>query len=293
MIWYLTNNTVGSVDTYGVTVAKNTISAIDEARFTLEIYTMLLIVSGVFKIRLNGIEYQVSRGDFLFIPLGSLAHIFDLSSSVTIYSYSFTNDYYYSNLGNTQQTLDFKHYIREQVVLLRLSAAKYNSLEALYSILCIKQVESAMLPNDEVRRLYFNIMICELSQLYREGATHEPFYTIRNQSTLDKFIRLVKENFRQHHGVQFYAASLCVSPGHLSKIIKNSSGRTVKQIIKEALITEAEKLLNLQELSILQISEELQFSTTSGFCKFFKKHTSMTPTAFRNSFSSPLNYHWQ
>ncbi|MFL9844264.1 helix-turn-helix domain-containing protein [Flavobacterium rhizosphaerae] len=285
MIRYLTNNTLSPAHKQGVTVAENTITAIEEARFTMEIYSILLIVSGGFNIRVNNTDYQVGTGDFLYMPIGSVVHIFNSPSSTTIYSYSFTDGYCCANLLDTEQALAFQRSIHNQVVLLRLSATTYVSLETFYRLLRIKQAESVHAPDDEIKKLYFNLMICEIIGLCKEDTGYESYHNIRNQNTLGRFIQLVRENFKQQHSVQFYAEALCVSAGHLTKIIKHASSKTVKQFIEDALIAEAKNLLNTERLSILDIAEELQFSTVSAFCKFFKKQTMMTPTAFRNSCS--------
>lgn len=293
MIRYVTSNTLSPEHRQGVTVAKNTITAIEEARFTMEIYSILLIVSGSFRLRINGIDYQVSTGDFLYMPLGSVGHIFNSLSSITIYSYSFTDSFCCANLCDTEQAFAFKRNIRYQVVLLRLGETLYTPLEAFYKLLYVKQLGSGLSQDDEIKKLYFNLMICELIGLCNDNARYESYHSIRNQSTLGRFIQLVRENFKQQHSVQFYAEALCVSAGHLTKVIKHASSKTVKQFIEDALIAEAKTLLNTERLSILYITEELQFSTVSAFCKFFKKHTMMTPTAFRNSFCSSLNHQWQ
>lgn len=284
MIRYLTNNTVSPTRAQGLTVAKHTIKGIEAGGFTLEVYSILLIISGSFRIRVNGMDYQVSAGDLLYIPVGSVGHIFNSPSPISIYCYSFSDGYCCANLYDTEQALAFKRIIRDQVVMLQLGATTYASLEALYGLLCIKEAGLALTPDDEIKKLYFNLMICELFGLCKDNIRHEPRH-VKNQSTLGRFIQLVKENFKQQHSVQFYAEALCVSAGHLTKVIKHASSKTVKQFIEDALITEAKKLLHVERLSILHITEELQFTTVSGFCKFFKKHTLMTPTAFRNSFS--------
>ncbi|WNW02394.1 AraC family transcriptional regulator [Tenacibaculum sp. HL-MS23] len=98
-----------------------------------------------------------------------------------------------------------------------------------------------------------------------------------------RFLDLLNENFKSERSVQFYADVLCITSGYLSKVLKEVSGKTANQLIDEAVILEAKLLLNNPILSISEIAENLQFSDQSFFGKFFKKHTGLSPTAFRKA----------
>lgn len=99
----------------------------------------------------------------------------------------------------------------------------------------------------------------------------------------------VKEQFRQllvqycktEHEVTFYADKLCITPDHLSKVMREYSGRSASKWINHALITESKVLLRKPDLTIQRIAEILYFSDQSTFGKYFKKHTGMSPIAYR------------
>lgn len=95
------------------------------------------------------------------------------------------------------------------------------------------------------------------------------------------FIHLVKNQFKQHRGVEYYADAICLSAGHLSRIVKNKSGKTASEWIKEYVILEAKALLKSSSDAVYQISDTLNFPNTSFFCKFFKEKTGMTPNQYR------------
>lgn len=95
------------------------------------------------------------------------------------------------------------------------------------------------------------------------------------------FIRLVKDQFKQHRDVEYYADAICLSAGHLSRIVKNKSGKTASEWIKEYVILEAKALLKSSSDTVYQISDTLNFPNTSFFCRFFKEKTGMTPNQYR------------
>ncbi|MBO1929875.1 AraC family transcriptional regulator [Providencia rettgeri] len=48
-------------------------------------------------------------------------------------------------------------------------------------------------------------------------------------------------------------------------------------------ILEIKALLEIGNLSIKQIADELNFEDTSYLCRYFKRHTGMTLTGFKNA----------
>ena len=105
----------------------------------------------------------------------------------------------------------------------------------------------------------------------------------RSKVIFDKFMRLVMEYHTQHRNVGFYAERLCLTPKYLSKLIKNATGRSAPEWIDSYVILEAKNLLKYSDVTIKEIVFRLNFPNQSVFYKFFKAHTGMTPTEYRNS----------
>jgi AraC-like DNA-binding protein len=83
--------------------------------------------------------------------------------------------------------------------------------------------------------------------------------------------------------VSDYASKLAVSPKHLSKIIKHESGKNPSDFIDEMLLMEVKCMLRYTDLSVAEISYQLEFADPSHLTKFFKKHTEMTPLQYRTA----------
>lgn len=105
----------------------------------------------------------------------------------------------------------------------------------------------------------------------------------RSKVIFDKFMRLVMDYHTQHRNVGFYAEKLCLTPKYLSKIIKTATGRSAPEWIDSYVILEAKNLLKHSTTPIKEIVFKLNFPNQSVFYKFFKAHTGMTPTEYRNS----------
>ena len=83
--------------------------------------------------------------------------------------------------------------------------------------------------------------------------------------------------------MSFYAEKLNITPKYLSREIKRITGRTVQEWINRLTIMEMKKQLNIPGRTIMQISEDMDFSSPSAFVQFFKLHTGTTPLKYRKS----------
>jgi len=60
-------------------------------------------------------------------------------------------------------------------------------------------------------------------------------------------------------------------------------------LIRNRILLEAKRLLVNQDMSITEISNELNFNDNSYFTKFFKKQTGITPEEFRRNIIKHTN----
>jgi AraC family transcriptional regulator len=74
-----------------------------------------------------------------------------------------------------------------------------------------------------------------------------------------------------------------ISAGHVMRAFRQSTGRTLAGHIAEARIERARDLLSGDELSIGEISRDLQFAHPSSFAAAFRRSTGMTPRQYRQS----------
>lgn len=99
----------------------------------------------------------------------------------------------------------------------------------------------------------------------------------------EQFIQLVSENYLHQRQVAFYSDKLCLSPKYLSKLVKEVSGKPAPEWIDSYVMLEAKHLLKYSHMPIKEIVYRLNFPNQTVFYKYFKAHTGMTPTDYRNS----------
>jgi AraC family transcriptional regulator, transcriptional activator of pobA len=98
----------------------------------------------------------------------------------------------------------------------------------------------------------------------------------------NQFKNLVNNCFILDKQVNIYADKLAVRPTYLNEIVKETTGRTAKEVISERVIEEAKKLLHYGTEDVAQIAFYLGFEEPTNFIRFFKTHTNSTPKDYRN-----------
>lgn len=134
----------------------------------------------------------------------------------------------------------------------------------------------------EVLRLLYAVFLLDLQNVQDRTIEHRQIPQ-RVEEIFIGFIRLLPDNFIEHHNIPFYASRLCISPVYLSRVVRQVSGRTVMDYINHMLLMEASFLLRTSKQSISQISDCLHFSDTPSFSKFFTRMKGMSPREYRES----------
>lgn len=103
----------------------------------------------------------------------------------------------------------------------------------------------------------------------------------RSYAIFDQFIRLVSQHFREERSVDWYSSKMCLTPKHLSEVLKLVSGKTAGQWITTLVMIEIKALLQNTDLSIKEIAMKLNFPNQSFLGKYFKNVEGISPSDFR------------
>ncbi|WP_163265342.1 AraC family transcriptional regulator [Dysgonomonas sp. 216] len=135
---------------------------------------------------------------------------------------------------------------------------------------------------DDISKHLASAVVYVIIGIYKKGEPLNQQPYSRKNKLYFEFMELIAKNYRKQRGIEFYANKLCISSRHLSSICKDITGITAKDRIDEHIIANIRILLVTTDLTISQISDELNFPNSSFFVKFFKKQTGMTPKEYRN-----------
>ena len=107
------------------------------------------------------------------------------------------------------------------------------------------------------------------------------------QRNLENHFRdLVNDRCGRIYQVQDYAQAQHLPPSYFSTVIKRKTGKSVTTWIAEKVVAEAQAMLARTPDSIQEIAFRLGFKDAAHFSRFFKKHTNMSPSGFRQTLNS-------
>jgi len=165
--------------------------------------------------------------------------------------------------------------------------AQLNIFRGLFTQL-IHELSTEYPFKQEIVRTYVQLMIYEALKLQKSAvATHGQNAATRICSM---FFEALEKEFpvqtaEQSVGLRKpadFAAALSVHPSHLNRVIKEATGRSTSEHIIERMIDEAKALLKHTNWNIADIAFGLGFQYAQHFNTYFRRHTGMTPLAYRN-----------
>ena len=135
-----------------------------------------------------------------------------------------------------------------------------------------------------VRSLILSITYSTLAVISEKAKEQDsPSASTRQQQHFKRFSQLLQLNYRKERSTKFYAEQMSLTPKYLSTVIMEITGRKASEWINECVMIEAKRLLKSTDLTIQEISLQLNFPNQSFFGRYFKQHSGMSPNEFRKS----------
>jgi AraC family transcriptional activator of pobA len=126
-----------------------------------------------------------------------------------------------------------------------------------------------------------NFLLLQIADILYRNTQNASVCIKRTDEIFRNFKKLLINNYKRHHDILFYANKLNISTTYLSRIVKRTTGRTVRFHVSELLCAEARRLLESTDMGIKEIADNLGFSDQSVFGKFFVKMTGVSPLKYR------------
>lgn len=133
-----------------------------------------------------------------------------------------------------------------------------------------------------VSGLAFSLLMIVVSLIVKRGL-NTPHPLTRKEMLTRDFFELFSQYYETERKVSFYASKLCVTPKHLSTMVKEVTHLSIMEWINNVTILNIKRRLLSSTDSIQEISEDLNFQTPSTFVRYFRQHTGTTPSKYRNS----------
>lgn len=133
----------------------------------------------------------------------------------------------------------------------------------------------------DFQKSLFRILLIELYNL------DKAFFPVADSTTISVIEKIqidLETNYSEQFTLDELAKKYNVSVSYLSHLFKDITGYGVIEYLTELRISIAKEMLLHTKLSANEISNEIGFSSSSNFSRYFKKTIGMTPLHYRKAF---------
>ena len=236
---------------------------------------------GTFRFCVDGTSYTTKADETVFLSKGIMLQVTESSSDL-----QFTLLFYHSEnirpmLGNTVVTMRLYATIYPKAC--HIIHTGFENMLASYA----RMLQALEQQEDTSPYSAYEEKLLLLAVTYRLCSIFSMSYKVagkdmaRKIEIFESLLKLIEDNYMRERSVAFYADQLCLTPKYLSVMVKSLCGNTVQQLLFKAIIRRSIFLMKNTNMSIQQISYELNFPNASTFGTFFKKHTGLSPKHYR------------
>jgi len=282
--------TLGPEDRIGLDIYDNDFAILDEPKKAplydypshIGVAAIGVCLEGSTTVSIDLKRYEVRANDMLIVLPGQIAQIHHRSADFRNSLLVLSSDYIKKSLFSAQQFLPLLFELKGRQCL-RLSPDEVVRILEYHSFLRQKIRMRESRYKKMIAYSLLHAFLYEIADLFDHRKPIEIAPQSRKTELFRKFMEALQTHHKQERSVAFYADKLCLTSKHLSNVIKELTGKAAGEWIDSYVILEAKTLLRTTELTILQISEELNFANQSFFGKYFKLHTGMSPLRYRRS----------
>ncbi len=220
----------------------------------------------------------------VYFMIPGQVHNWAFEGEVDGYIINFSETFFQSFLLKANYLEDFTFFagmVDEAVI--DIPVELQGKITALFEELIREYEEPELLESDMIKAIMLQLFISIARVRYDAVNKTIPSY---NYTLLRNFQKLIEKNYTTLRLPKQYAELLYITPNHLNALCNDVLEIPAGEVIRNRIALEAKRLLINNELTILEIANQLNFADNSYFTKFFKKQAGVTPEEFRKNTNS-------
>lgn len=242
-------------------------------------YAMIAVITtGHCRAKINMKEYEIEAPALLTLMPGQILEPMDFSINFEGYAVTLSKRFI--------DTLNLPGWQQQYMKMYNNPVNEFNDIETQQAM---KVYFSILYRSAEDKENPFRLQVIEnlIRVFYYGGISKfrcsDERPAAHKNSLVERFIELVRENYRKERQIGFYADKLCITPKYLSKLVKENTGRSAGEWIENHVILDARAMLQSSDMTIQQIATSLNFPNQSFFGKYFKRATGLSPKQYRQT----------
>lgn len=250
---------------------------------TIDTFVLLIGLEGEVYIKQKDEEYQLSEGDAIILVPGLFHEGFKPCSKNSSYLWC----HFKCEDWNTIVNCEVESLIDMHSDTTLLFPTYFKCHEVDKAILLFKSIISYgrnISSSNVINNYLLSALLLELNRQAHEYICE--FHKHINEGKIKYLLEFIRANSNKMLTLDDYSKHFGYNPFYLSKLFKKNLGVSFKQYIICERLKKAKKMLLTTPLSIKEIAYACGFKDEKYFMKVFKKHEHLTPSEYRNAFSS-------
>lgn len=229
-------------------------------------------------VSLNGNHYDIARGDMTIIFPRTLVQ--NASSDPEFLGYAVAINTEFMVSIRARSIVQSYVSLRENPII-HLDDGQISTIIELCEMLKAKDKRPDHYYHNEISRALLSIISYEIHDICLKQQSRVNVPRSRQDVIFQNFLDLVEKNYSSEREIGYYAEKLFITQKYLSVVVKNISGVSPTEWINRSVLLSAKALLATTDLTVQQISTELNFPNPSFFGQYFKRNIGVTPKHYR------------
>lgn len=267
-----------SIDDDVILLEKPVITSTFQYPFKIDVTAIIISIKGSTEGNINLKPYVTSGACFISILPGHIMQYKSISEDFEGLIIAMSKKFTDSLMPNAQERLPLSLSVTDNPVIPLDEeglAGMVNYFDMIKKLILVEDHPYRM----EVARYL------TLAFFYGAGYHFHKFSDKRkkthNEALIEKFLLLVEKHHKNERGLEFYADKMCITSKHLARVLRDSGNKSPNDMINDRVALEAKALLKSTNMTIQQISDDLNFPNQSFFGKYFKRVTGLSPKEYK------------
>jgi len=248
----------------------------------------LICTEGRAQFEYDGAVIQIKKNDLYLYMVHSVVCNFMASSDFNCRMIWFSRSELWNiDIYKTISISDLSQLKLHPVV--HLTDDEVQLLDTYFQLLCNRMKTATFELGANIIRSLFGTMLLEFITIMRRNAEQEIEHdlegeqhsSIHKKRIIDEFMKLVEESDGRIRRVDEFASQLNITPKYLSTVLKEVMNRRPSTYIRHYTMKAIEYRLRFTDMTMQEISNDLNFPNPSFFGKYCKEHLGMTPLEYR------------
>lgn len=240
----------------------------------------ILMVEGSASATINITKHSIRKNDVAVLEPDSFLLIHEFSEDALVYYILFSSAFLEKHTFSDKfrfSSLQLRNHI------ISIDEEKANVLKEMADVL-VKACNTrpSMINTDNIVHIFGFLQTTYLNFI-RQDDQYVSKPIDRKEELYQEYVKLVMAHYQEWHHVNDYAKAMRVSIPHLSSTVRQVSGKNARDIIDDAILTDAKAQLKMSNTQVKVIALSLGFDNVAFFNRFFRTHVNMTPKEYRNS----------